>query len=155
MKIIISGRNIELTPAIKDHVNEKFRRLEEHFDFIADIHVFLSVERNPKIKNNHKAEATVIVNGGVVRVEVASTDLYSSIDVLIRKLDRSLNKHKNKWGSRSKHDQTGESIRKPVVAGEDETHVVEEEAFEGTLHETTETVFITYDDVSAPAVGVS
>ncbi len=112
MKIIVSGRNIDLTKAIKEHVTEKFDKLDHHFDFIQEVHIFLSVEKNPKIKENHLAEATVHVSGAIVRVETKSENLYASIDDLVRKVDRSLKKHKTKLLRRSKRDHVSESIRK-------------------------------------------
>lgn len=96
MKTIVNGRNIELTPAIKAHVQEKIGKLKEHYDFVQEVHVFLGVEKNPSIKESHLAEATVTVPGGIVRVSVASTDLYGSIDELVKKADRGLRKHKTR-----------------------------------------------------------
>ncbi len=131
MKTIVSGRNIDLTKAIKDHVTEKFDKLDHHFDFIQEIHVFLSVEKNPKIKDKHLAEATVHVSGAIVRVEIKSENLYASIDDLVRKVDRSMKKHKTKLLRRSKRDHISESIRKQgfeeAVAQEDELEEVPEE----------------------------
>ncbi len=149
MKIIVSGRNIDLTKAIKDHVTDKFDKLDHHFDFIQEIHVFLSVEKNPKIKEKHLAEATVHVNGAIVRVETKSENLYSSIDDLVRKVDRSLKKHKTKLLRRSKHDHMSESIRKQgfkealaeekeANADEQDMEVPEEEVFLTFLESETE-----------------
>ncbi len=142
MKIIVSGRNIDLTKAIKDHVSDKFQRLEEHFDFVQEVHCFLSVEKNPSIRENQVAEATVHVRGAIVRVEVATDNLYTSIDELVRKVDRSLKKHKTKLLKRNKHDSSGESIRR---AGFEEA--VAEEA-EGPAPE--EEVFFTYSEEEEP-----
>lgn len=148
MRIIVNGRNIHLTDAIKTYVTEKFSRLEHHYDFIHEIHVFLGVEKNPSISNNQLAEATVHVNGAVVRVEESSDSLYASIDKLVDKVDRSLNKHKTKLLHRAKSGRSsgGESIRKvgveePVAVDETE----EAEDFEG--------VYFTYDegDEAVPA----
>lgn len=131
LKIITNGRNIELTDAIKSHVEEKFERLEHHYDFIKEIHVFLSVDKNPRIKENQHAEATVHVNRGVVRVEEASENMYASIDQLVDKVDRVLRRHKTKLLGRAKSSKEGESIRKQgfdqAVAAESATAVAEEE----------------------------
>ena len=111
MKTIVNGRNIELTDAIKTHTQEKVARLEQHYDFVQEIHVFLSVDKNPRIDRNHHAEATVVVSRAVLRVETASADLYTSIDQLVEKVDRVLNKHKTKLLGRAKSAK-GESIRR-------------------------------------------
>jgi len=137
MKLLANGRNIELTDAIKAYVSEKVGRLEQHYDFIQEIHVFLGVEKNPRISNNQLAEATVVVNRAVLRVEVSSTDLYASIDKLVDKIDRVLTRHKTKLLGRAKSAK-GESIRK---AGSEE----EELPTELTAEEM-EGVFLTYED---------
>jgi putative sigma-54 modulation protein len=110
MKLIVNGRNIELTDAIKAYVTEKIGRLEEHYDFIQDIHVFLGVEKNPRIQNCQLAEATIVVNRAVLRVEASSESLYGSIDTLVDKIERVLTRHKTKLLGRAKSSK-GESIR--------------------------------------------
>lgn len=136
MKMIVNGRNIELTDAIKDYVGEKVGRLEQHFDFIQEIHVFLSVDKNPRINNKHHAEATVVVNRAVLRVETASEDLYGSIDLLADKVDRVLNRHKTKLLGRAKSAK-GESIRK---VGFEEAAAAEQ------VDEELEGVYFTYEE---------
>lgn len=135
MKLIVNGRNIELTDAIKDYAAEKVGRLEHHYDFIQEIHVFLAVEKNPRISANQLAEATVVVNRAVLRVEVSSDDLYGSIDKLVDKVERVLTRHKTKLLGRSKSAK-GESIRKVGV---------DEVPAELTAEEM-EGVFLTYED---------
>jgi putative sigma-54 modulation protein len=111
MKLIVNGRHIELTEGLKAHVAEKVDRLEHHYDFIQEIHIFLSVEKNPRISAGHHAEATIVVSRAVLRVETASEDLYSSIDQLVDKVERVLTRHKTKLLGRAKSAK-GESIRK-------------------------------------------
>lgn len=137
MKLIVNGRNIELTDAIKAYVAEKVGRLEHHYDFIQEIIVFLSVEKNPRISANQLAEATVVVSRAVLRVEVSSIDLYGSIDKLVDKTERVLTRHKTKLLGRAKSAK-GESIRK--------TGSEEELAAEELSAEDMEGVFLTYDD---------
>jgi putative sigma-54 modulation protein len=136
MKLLANGRNIELTEAIKAYVTEKVGRLEHHYDFVQEIHVFLGVEKNPRISDNQLAEATVVVPRAVLRVEVSSPDLYASIDKLVDKVERVLTRHKTKLLGRAKSAK-GESIRK---AGS------EEEVSAELTAEEMEGVFLTYED---------
>lgn len=115
MKTIVNGRNIDLTEAIKEHISDKFEKLQNHFDFLQEANVFLSVEKNPSIKDNHKAEVTLHIHGTVLRVSVAKSDLYASIDELVRKADRSLRKYKTKHLKHHKGHNPTESIRKPEL----------------------------------------
>ncbi len=91
MQTTITGRHLDITPALRSYVHEKFERLQRHFDHISNSHVILSVE-----KERQKAEATVHVNRGNLFAEVEHEDMYAAIDMLIDKLDRQLKKHKEK-----------------------------------------------------------
>ncbi len=91
MQIKITGHHVEVTEALRNFVNEKFQRLERHFEHVIDTHVILSVE-----KLVQKAEATVHVNGANLFAVEEHSDLYAAIDGLIDKLDRQTIKHKEK-----------------------------------------------------------
>lgn len=116
MKVIVNGRNIDLTDALKGHVEDKMEKLRQHYDFIANVEVFLSVDKNPSIKDNAHAEVSIHTGGQIIRVSVATTDMYKSIDELTLKAERGLRKHKNKLVQRSQGRHHGESIRKHDAA---------------------------------------
>lgn len=99
MKVSIEGKNIELTQALKDHVNDKFSRLNKHYEQIIKGHelkVKLSVEKNPRISKNNKTEVTIFLDGQIIRSEESSDDMYVSIDNVYHKLDRQIKKYKTK-----------------------------------------------------------
>lgn len=91
MQINVTGHHVELTPALRDYVNEKMDRLERHFDHVTDVHVILSVE-----KLRHKAEATMHLSGNSVYADATEDDMYAAIDGLVDKLDRQVKRHKEK-----------------------------------------------------------
>ncbi len=91
MNLQISGRHLEVTPAIRDYVTEKVERTVRHADNVIDINVILSVD-----KLKQKAEVTVLLPGKDIHVESIEEDLYAAIDTLVDKLDRQLQKHKEK-----------------------------------------------------------
>lgn len=91
MQINITGHHVEVTKALKDFIHDKFQRLERYYEFINSAHVILTVE-----KLSQKAEALLTINGGEIFADSTTEDMYSSIDSLIDKLDRQLQKHKEK-----------------------------------------------------------
>ncbi|CAM2742078.1 ribosome-associated, sigma 54 modulation protein [Legionella steigerwaltii] len=91
MQINITGHHIDVTPALRAFTEEKFDKLERHFDHIKSINVVLNVEKLRQI-----AEATVHVTKGELHASSESEDLYAAIDTLIDKLERQLSKHKEK-----------------------------------------------------------
>jgi putative sigma-54 modulation protein len=101
MNLQLTGRHLEITPAIRDYVNEKFGKIKRHFDHVIDMNIILSVD-----KLKQKAEATIHVSGKNLFVECDDDNLYAAIDTLVDKLDRQVMKHKEKLSAR-RHDDTG------------------------------------------------
>jgi len=91
MNIHFVGRNVEVTPALKAFTEDKFDKLERHFDRITAINVIFDVEKLSQI-----AEASIQVAKREFFARAESDDMYTAIDELVDKLDRQLLKHKEK-----------------------------------------------------------
>ena len=96
MNFIISGKNINVTPGLKEAVESKLGKLERYFTPETEIIVTLSVE-----KERQKIEVTIPVKGHIIRSEQVSDDMYVSIDLVEEVIERQLRKHKNKLVARS------------------------------------------------------
>ena len=94
MQLNITGHHVDLTDPLRSYVNEKFDKLERHFDHITNVQVTLTVQNQ-----RQEAEATVKVSGGELFAKSESGDMYAAIDGLIDKLDRQVIKHKEKLQS--------------------------------------------------------
>ena len=72
MKLLIHGRNLEITPALRDYTQTKLERATSHFgDAVREADVHLSVARNPRVPQQ-TAEVTVFANGTVIRAQERS-----------------------------------------------------------------------------------
>lgn len=91
MQVSITGHHVEVTEALRAHVEDKLSKLKRHFDNVVDVHVILTVE-----KLEQKAEATVQVSGAKLYADDTQEDMYVAIDNMIDKLDRQIVKHKEK-----------------------------------------------------------
>jgi putative sigma-54 modulation protein len=91
MNLSISGRHLEITPAIREYAASKLARVGRHFDNVIDTQVILSVE-----KLEHTAEVTVRLPGKDIHCEARDENLYTSIDLLADKIDRQVIKYKTK-----------------------------------------------------------
>ena len=91
MKIIITGRNIELTDGLKSAVEEKLGKLDKYFNDEATANVTLSVE-----KERQKIEVTIPVKGHIIRSEQVSNDMYVSIDLVEEVIERQLKRYRHK-----------------------------------------------------------
>ena len=97
MAITVSGRKMNVTPAIKDYVDEKIGRALEVFDSAAmDEEVVLRTEKNPAISLNAICEVTVNAKGAVIRVAESAEDMYAAIDLASDKVARQLRKYKTR-----------------------------------------------------------
>jgi putative sigma-54 modulation protein len=94
MQVIITGLHLEVTDALRAHIDAKFEKLARHFDNVTDVHVILSVE-----KLVQKAEATLQLSGAKLFAEDHQEDMYAAIDAMVEKLERQITKHKEKTGS--------------------------------------------------------
>ncbi len=104
MNLQLTGRHLEVTPAIREYTTGKFGKIKRHFDNVIDVKIVLSVE-----KLKQKAEATVHISGKDVFVECSNENLYAAIDSLVDKLDRQVLKHKEKLSAR-RHDDTSKYV---------------------------------------------
>ena len=91
MKFIIIGKNLDVTPSLKEAVESKLEKLERYFTPDTEVHVTLSVQ-----KECQKIEVTIPVKGGIIRSEQQSNDMYVSIDLVEEVIERQLRKYKNK-----------------------------------------------------------
>lgn len=101
MKLVIQGRNIEITDAIRSYVDQKISKAVSHFRHLTqEIDVNLSVAKNARITPKQSAEVTLYINGAIVRAEESSENLYASIDLVANKITRQLRKYKEKRHNR-------------------------------------------------------
>ena len=91
MQLSVTGHHVDVTTSMKVYVEKKLDRVVRHFDHVIDVHCILTVE-----KLEHKAEATVLVNGATIYADAIHGNMYAAIDSLADKLDRMVKKHKEK-----------------------------------------------------------
>ena len=91
MNLKITGHHIEVTDAIRDYLSSKLDRVIRHFDNVTSVTVTLSVE-----KLKQKVDVTLHVRGKDIFVESEDADLYAAIDAMTDKLDRQVQKYKQK-----------------------------------------------------------
>jgi putative sigma-54 modulation protein len=108
MKNIITGRNIDITDAIRATVDKKMSRLDKYFQNEMMATVTLNVEKLRQI-----VEVTIPISGTIVRAEESTDDMYTSIDKVIDVLERQIRRHKEKLKDK-KH--TRETIRFENIA---------------------------------------
>ncbi len=115
MHVTVTGKNIELTRALKDYLIEKLNRAQKHFEHPLEAMAILSVAKNPSMAQNQTAEVTIKINGTIIRGEESTENMYASIDLVADKIERQLRKFKTKY------------FQKPNKVKENHVYSIEEE----------------------------
>ena len=109
MRLTVTGRNIDITDGIREHLKNKMDKTINELGEKGDVHVALHVE-----KHRHFAEITVKTKGFTVHSQHETDDLYASMDNALLKIEKQLRKHKEKAqdlrmkeGSQSKLESQG------------------------------------------------
>ena len=110
MNIIISGKNIEVTEALKQRVNTKLEKLSKYFkNEETDCKVTLSVE-----KQRHILEVTIHYKGIIFRAEETDEDMYATIDKVVDLLERQIRKNKTKLERRLREEGISFGTIEPI-----------------------------------------
>jgi len=112
MNFIVSGKNIEITEALRNRIEKKLGKLDKFFNPDTDVYVTMSVE-----KSRHIVEVTIPFNGVVLRAEEASDDMYTSIDKIIDVLEGQIRRNKTR-------------LKKKIYNGSIKDGAIKEEYFE-------------------------
>jgi ribosomal subunit interface protein len=117
MKIKITGKGMNISDYLKGVVLKKAEKLGRYFKPDTEMSVMLTIE-----KNRHIAEVTVPVDGILLRTEEATGDMYSSVDAVLKKLERKIRKHRTRLERRLRDD----AFASPATVYEDEEAVEDE-----------------------------
>jgi putative sigma-54 modulation protein len=109
MEIQLTAKQLKITPALREYVQQKMGKTQKYFDHIVWGQAFLFVE-----KRSHKAEMIVHAPGQTFRALATAADLYSAIDLASDKIDAQLKKHKERIKSRHK-PKTSDTMAEAVA----------------------------------------
>jgi putative sigma-54 modulation protein len=106
MNVIVNGRHLEITPALRSYSEEKIGKFEKYIANITEALVTLSVE-----KYRHKAEVLLKVNGVLIQAESTTGEVYSAIDQVVEKLETQVKKYKEKHHDYRKGEKKSADIQ--------------------------------------------
>ena len=91
MNLTVTGRNFEVTDAIKKFLIKRIAKKGDRLYDNACIHFSFYVD-----KNRHRAEATVKQKDLITRAKDETRDLYLTVDNVLGKVEKQLRKHKSR-----------------------------------------------------------
>lgn len=127
MKVTVSGKNVTVTNPLKEYAEKKLGKIGKFFEGDIEAQVTLNVE-----KDRHIVEVTIPVNGMILRAETETHDMYSSIDLVVDKLEKQIEKYKAKFirslrKTPIKFNASGESL--DIIKTEDQPKIVRVKKF--------------------------
>lgn len=127
MNIKVTGKNIEITDAIREYVESKADRLEKFENANTELNVVCSIEREEQI-----VELQLSHNGDFVKIEERNNDLYASIDLALDRLERQMRKDKEKKADKNKDASLKDKFLNMIsnVTSKDEGEITKTKCYE-------------------------
>ena len=115
MRMNYTGKNMEVTDALRSVTEKKLSKLEKYFESDISANVTFSTEKNRKI-----IEVTINLPGMILRAEESTDDMHASIDKTVDILERQIRKHKAKLQKRYRNSETIRFDNIPSLTKEEE-----------------------------------
>lgn len=96
MKIIVSARHFDLTPALKDFAHEQMNALTKYFDQVIEVDLVLRVDETKDKADQQIAEAHLWASGARLHGQAHAEDMYQAIQAVADKLEKQLKRYKDK-----------------------------------------------------------
>ena len=115
MKIEVRGRNTPVTDGIRDHVEDRFKRVAKQVSDLAQLDVELLVEKNPAISQSQVAEVTLHLKGATLRAVERSRDQQHALKLVSEDMARQVKRHRDK----RRGPRAGSGAEPPSANGSD------------------------------------
>lgn len=110
MKLILSTHNVTLTKAIEDHIINRIEKLDHLDRFVIDSRVTLEHDTSKATDRQFKCSVRLSMKGPDLFAEDAQSDLYTAIDLVVKKIEQQIRKRHNKHKAR-KHNEASRRKR--------------------------------------------
>ena len=115
MIINVRGQKLEITEAIRTHIESKLVRLEKYFDNPSEVQPNVLVKVRGE---NQIIEVTIPMGKLTLRAEESHNDLYAAVDLVIDKIDSQIRKNKSRYKKRYKTDTSPLNFEKDIDVNE-------------------------------------
>ena len=96
MDVSVFARNMEVTPRLRQYVEQKVGKLDRYLPFIDEARIDLTMENTRSAAHRQVAQLTVRVHGTILRAEERTQDMFASIDAVLDKMYRQIARYKGK-----------------------------------------------------------
>ncbi|MBW7885536.1 MAG: ribosome-associated translation inhibitor RaiA [Caldilineaceae bacterium] len=128
MKVIVHGRNIDVTDYMREFIAKKVGRLERYLPQIGEVRAELTQNMTRSADDRFTAQITVWTNGQILRAEESTSDIFASIDTTVDKMSSQIRRFKGRrYESKRRAAQAALKQVEQTVAAVAEEVATEEE----------------------------
>jgi putative sigma-54 modulation protein len=102
MKFIVKGKGIEVTDHLRDYVEGKLGKLDRYLSTISEARIELSTEKTKSSQDRQVAQVTIRANRAILRAEERTGDIFTSVDMVMDKIKRQIDRYKSKRRDKSR-----------------------------------------------------
>lgn len=103
MKFVVQGKGIEVTDHLHDYIEKKLGRLDRYLSTITEARVELSAEKTRSSQDRQVAQVTIRANRAILRAEERTSDIFTSVDMVMDKIKRQIDRYKSKRRDKSRN----------------------------------------------------
>lgn len=96
MKLIVHGRQVEVTDWVREYVEKKVGRLERYLPQVKEARAELTHNQTRAASDRYTAQLTMWVNQNILRAEESTGDIFASVDAVVDKMYRQIEHYKGK-----------------------------------------------------------
>lgn len=115
MRVQVKARHGHVSDSVRSYAEEKLGRLGRRVHDLTVIELTLSKERNPKIADDHTAEAILHIKGPNIVARDSASTWEAAIDKLVDKLERQIERQRDM----KTHERRRRAPREQAVPSED------------------------------------
>jgi ribosome hibernation promoting factor len=111
MKLIVSGKNLEVSEGLKEYVERKIGKLDRYLPSLTEARVEFALEKTKSAAQREVVQVTLRTNGTILRGEERAPDFGAAVDIVVEKLEKQIEKYKGKhYRSRAPAERVASAV---------------------------------------------
>src|SRR5690349_7825413 len=103
MQIIIKGKQMEVTPQLRQRIERKVQRLARFVHDAARVEVTVAEERTRSAKDRYSVHLALSGNSSPIYSEVSALNASTALDLVLDKVVTQLGRQKDRYTTRKRH----------------------------------------------------
>ncbi len=114
MQVILQGRNVQITDRLHEYVESKIDKLDRYLPSAGEARMELAIEQTKSAEDRYVAQLTIRSKGVLLCSEERSSDMFTSVDMVLDKMRRQIDRYKSKRRGRFRGGQVEQPVELDV-----------------------------------------